>query len=175
MFKTFSKVEMGSKGKQAANKTKNDRQQVSRQSDFSDPFLAAGLSDLLQYDAAAAFQYPPPSSGGDDANFHAQKNFEMPNFDNFAQQNPNTQAFNDSNFREPPPAQQPPMSFNHPQQFFQPTPAQPQHQQQPSSLAKKPPQAPHQQDYMNLNVNMNITNFNINYNFGQQQQSQQQT
>ena len=170
MFKTFSKVNMASKGKEAKDHEKKGRQQAARQDDFSDPFLEAGLSDLLQFDSAPAFQYPPPSSCGD--GFLPQNNFELPNFDNLPEQNPNAQpsSFNNGNFHEPPSSHQPPMSFNHPQQFFPPAPP----QQQPSSLAKKPSQPAHPQDFMNLNVNMNITNFNINYNFGQQQ-SQQQT
>lgn len=90
-------------------------QQAARQNDFSDPFLTAGLSDLLQYDAAAAFQYPPPSNC-DELAFLTQGNFDMPNFDNFMPQNSQPQGFESNNFRDPPPdSQLDPLSFNHPQ------------------------------------------------------------
>ena len=103
MFKTFSKVAMGGKGKQGADKRANDARPAARQSDYSDPFLAVGLNDLLQFDAAPTYQYPPPSSGAEASYYQSPENWEMPDFNNFDQQNLGPQAFADNNFREPPP------------------------------------------------------------------------
>lgn len=62
MFKTFSKVNMSSKNKASAPNSSNTScidQPYAPQNDFSDQFLTAGLSDLLQFDMQQASQYPP--------------------------------------------------------------------------------------------------------------------
>jgi hypothetical protein len=61
MFKTFSKVNMSSKNKASAPNSNDSsciEQPYASKHDFSDQFLTAGLSDLLQFDLQQAPQYP---------------------------------------------------------------------------------------------------------------------
>ena len=69
MFKTFSKANLQNSSRQQPKKEKKVHKQRQPENDFMDPFLPAGLNDLLQFDQAPAFQPPPQENFTSDFDF----------------------------------------------------------------------------------------------------------